>query len=45
LIDTGLRERFRRDHAVRDALPAILEQVAAGTLTPNAAAAQLLEGN
>jgi LAO/AO transport system kinase len=45
LIDTGLRERFRGDHAVRDALPAILEQVAAGTLTPNAAAAQLLEGN
>ena len=44
LIDAGLRERFRGDRAVRDALPAILEQVAAGTLTPNAAAAQLLDG-
>jgi LAO/AO transport system kinase len=44
LIDAGLRERFRGDHAVREALPLVLEQVAAGTLTPNAAAAQLLEG-
>ena len=43
LIDAGLRERFRGDRAVRDALPAILEQVAAGTLTPNAAAARLLD--
>ena len=30
--------------AVRDALPCILDLVAAGTLTPNAAAAQLLDG-
>lgn len=43
LIDAGLRERFRGDRAVRDALPALLEQVAAGMLTPNAAAAQLLD--
>jgi LAO/AO transport system kinase len=43
LIDAGLRERFRGDRAVRDALPAILQQVAAGTLTPSAAAAQLLD--
>jgi hypothetical protein len=45
LIDAGLRERFRGDSAVRDALPAVLEQVAAGTLTPNAAAAQLLDNS
>lgn len=44
LIDAGLRERFRGDSAVREALPGILEQVAAGTLTPNAAAARLLDG-
>ncbi len=43
LIDAGLRERFRGDRAVRDALPDVLEQVAAGTLTPTAAAAMLLE--
>ena len=44
LIDAGLRERFRGEHAIRDALPLVLEQVAAGTLTPNAAAARLLDG-
>ena len=44
LIDAGLRERFRADHAVRAALPQVLEEVAAGTLTPTAAAAQLLQG-
>ena len=44
LIDAGLRERFRGEQAVREALPLVLEQVAAGTLTPNAAAAQLLDG-
>ena len=44
LIDEGLRGRFRDDRRVRDALPAVLEQVAAGRLTPNAAAAQLLDG-
>ena len=44
LIDAGLRERFRADNAVRAALPQVLEEVAAGTLTPTAAAAQLLQG-
>jgi LAO/AO transport system kinase len=43
LIDAGLRERFRKDRAVRDALPDVLAQVADGTLTPTAAAAMLLE--
>jgi LAO/AO transport system kinase len=43
LIDAGLRERFRNDAGVRDALPALLEQVAAGTQTPTAAANALLE--
>jgi len=42
LIDAGLRERFRNDAGVRDALPALLEQVAAGSQTPAAAAAELL---
>ena len=42
LIDAGLRERFRNDAGVRDALPALLEQVAAGKETPAAAATQLL---
>ena len=42
LIDAGLRERFRNDAGVRDALPALMEQVAAGTQTPAAAAAELL---
>jgi LAO/AO transport system kinase len=45
LIDEGLRAHFRADRRVRAALPGVLEQVAAGTLTPNAAAAQLLEGH
>jgi LAO/AO transport system kinase len=43
LIDAGLRERFRSDAGVRGALPACLEQVAAGTLTPTAAARRLLD--
>ena len=43
LIDSGLRERFRGNRAVRDALPDILRQVEAGLLTPTAAAAQLLD--
>jgi len=43
LIDAGLRERFRGDAEVKSALPAVLEQVAAGTLTPTAAAAVLLD--
>jgi LAO/AO transport system kinase len=42
LIDAGLRERFRNDAGVRDALPAMMEQVAAGTQTPSAAATELL---
>jgi LAO/AO transport system kinase len=42
LIDAGLRERFRNDAGVRDALPALMEQVAAGTQTPTAAASELL---
>jgi LAO/AO transport system kinase len=42
LIDAGLRERFRNDAGVRDALPALMEQVAAGTQTPSAAATELL---
>jgi LAO/AO transport system kinase len=43
LIDTGLRARFRSDKDVRAALPSSLDQVAAGTLTPTAAATRLLE--
>ncbi|MFO1399197.1 MAG: methylmalonyl Co-A mutase-associated GTPase MeaB [Burkholderiales bacterium] len=42
LVDAGLRERFAASAAVQAALPPILEQVAAGALTPTAAAAQLL---
>ena len=43
LIDAGLRERFRTHAAVRTALPACSAQVAAGTLTPTAAATRLLD--
>jgi LAO/AO transport system kinase len=43
LIDSGLRERFRSDKGVRAALPTSLDQVAAGILTPTAAARRLLE--
>jgi LAO/AO transport system kinase len=43
LIDSGLRERFRNDTGVRDALPALLEEVAAGTQSPTAAANELLD--
>jgi LAO/AO transport system kinase len=42
LIDAGLRERFHARDDVKAALPGMLEQVAAGALTPTAAAAQLL---
>ena len=42
LIDAGLRESFRNDASVRHALPQVLRDVEAGTLTPTAAAAQLL---
>jgi LAO/AO transport system kinase len=43
LIDTGLRERFRAHPGVRTALSAASAQVAAGTLTPGAAAIRLLD--
>jgi LAO/AO transport system kinase len=43
LIDSGLRERFRAHPGVRAALPACSAQVAAGTLTPRAAALLLLD--
>jgi LAO/AO transport system kinase len=43
LIDIGLRERFRAHAGVRAALPACSAQVAAGTLTPGAAATRLLD--
>jgi LAO/AO transport system kinase len=43
LIDAGLHERFRAHPGVRAALPACTAQVEAGTLTPGAAAARLLD--
>ncbi len=43
LIDSGLRERFRAHPGVRAALPTCSAQVAAGTLTPTAAASRLLD--
>jgi LAO/AO transport system kinase len=43
LIDSGLRERFRAHPGVREALPACSAQVAAGMLTPTAAATRLLD--
>jgi LAO/AO transport system kinase len=43
LIDTGLRERFRAHPGVRAALSVASAQVAAGTLTPGAAATRLLD--
>jgi LAO/AO transport system kinase len=42
LIDAGLRERFRSDDKVSEALPRVLRDVESGTLTPTAAASQLL---
>jgi LAO/AO transport system kinase len=45
LIDAGLRESFRNDASVREALPQVLRDVEAGTLTPTAAAAQLLSAS
>ncbi len=44
LLDAGLRARFRDDEKVRAALPRVLADVTAGTLTPVAAARQLLDG-
>ena len=45
LLDAGLRARFHDNPAVRSALPGIFAEVAAGTLTPAAAASRLLDGN
>jgi LAO/AO transport system kinase len=44
LLDAGLRARFRDDARVQAALPGVLAEVAAGTLTPVAAARRLLDG-
>jgi LAO/AO transport system kinase len=41
-IHTGLRDRFRNNPAVREALPPITSQVRAGTLAPSVAARRLL---
>jgi LAO/AO transport system kinase len=43
LIDAGLRERFRAHPGVRSALPECSARVAAGALTPTAAAKRLLD--
>jgi LAO/AO transport system kinase len=43
LVDAGLARRFREHPAVRAALPATLEAVAAGRMTPAAAAHLLLD--
>ena len=45
LLDAGLRARFHDNPAVRSALPGTFAEVAAGTLTPAAAASRLLDGN
>jgi len=42
-IDAGLRDRFRRHPAVREVLPALAEQVRAGTLAASVAARRLLD--
>ena len=43
LVDAGLRERFHGHAAVKAALPMQIAAVSAGTITPAAAAFQLLE--
>ena len=43
LVDSGLREDFRRHPAVRNTLAATAAAVAAGSLTPTAAARRLLD--
>ncbi len=43
LVDSGLREGFRRHPAVRDTLAATAAAVAAGSITPTAAAQHLLD--
>jgi len=42
-IEAGLRRQFREDPAVAAALPAVVDAVRAGTTTPTAAAATLLD--
>lgn len=42
-IEAGLRQRFRADPRVREALPGLSEAVRAGRLPPSVAARQLLE--
>jgi len=42
-IDAGLRERFRRHPAVREALPRLADEVRAGTLAASVAARRLLD--
>lgn len=42
-IDSGLRERFRRHPAVREALKSMSEEVQQGTLAPSVAAHRLLD--
>ena len=42
-IEAGLRERFRRHPAVRDALPQFAREVQAGTLAASVAARRLLD--
>ncbi len=44
LLDEGLRARFRDNPRVQAALPGVLADVAAGSLTPVAAAQRLLDG-
>jgi LAO/AO transport system kinase len=43
LVDSGLREDFRRHPAVRDRLSATAAEVEAGSMTPTAAARRLLD--
>jgi hypothetical protein len=42
LIDEGLKERFVRQPEVKKQLPRILREIDRGTLSPTAAADQLL---
>ena len=42
-IDSGLRDRFRRQPGMREALKSMSEQVLAGTLAPSVAAHRLLD--
>ena len=42
-IEAGLRQRFRQHPAVREALPAIADEVRAGRLAASVAARRLLD--